>query len=81
MFVICYLLAALTTIAAVLIGGALTGHSLWENLGMALLAAVFLQVLILGYVIAATIGNTRGSRGAVPVSARESRHQLFTLPK
>lgn len=62
MFVICYLLAALTTTAVALIGGAAAGYSAWESLGMALLAVVFLQMVILGYVILATIRNTRGSR-------------------
>lgn len=81
MFVICYLLAALTTIAGALIGGAATGYSVWESLGMALLAVVFLQTLILGYVVATTIRNTRGSRDARPRTAQKSRNQLFILPK
>lgn len=67
MFIICYLLAALTTTAVALIGGAAAGYSAWESLGMALLAVVFLQMVILGYVILATIRNTRGSRATRPV--------------
>jgi hypothetical protein len=47
-------------------------------MGMALLAVVFLQMVILGYVILATIRNTRGSRATRPKTAR---NQLSIQPK
>lgn len=78
MFVICYLLAALTTTAVALIGSSVAGYSAWESLGMALLAVVFLQMVILSYVILATIRNTRGSRATRPKTAR---NQLSIQPK
>ena len=81
MFIICYLSVALTTIAGALIGGTMTGYSAWESLGMALLAMVFLQMLILGYVVATAIRNTRVSRGTLPRTAHELRNEVFILPK
>lgn len=78
MFVICYLLAALTTTAVALIGSSVAGYSAWESLGMALLAVVFLQMVILSYVILAAIRNTRGSRATRPKTAR---NQLSIQPK
>lgn len=76
MFVICYLLAALTTIAVALIGGTMTGYSAWESLGMALLASVFLQMLILGYVVATAISNTRESSVALQGTSHELRNEI-----
>ncbi len=38
MFIICYLMAALTTDRGGLIWGSAAGYSAWESLGMALLA-------------------------------------------
>lgn len=70
MFVICYLLAALTTTAVALIGGSAAGYSAWECLNIALLVVVFLQMVILSYVILATIRNTRRSRATQPRTAR-----------
>ena len=78
MFVICYLLAALTTTAVALIGSSVAGYSAWESLGMALLAVVFLQMVILSYVILATIRGCCGSRATRPKTAR---NQLSIEPK
>ncbi|OJH43706.1 hypothetical protein IE00_15580 [Paracoccus sp. SM22M-07] len=86
MFVVRYLMAALATILGALVGGAAMGFSLWQSIGMAFLAMIFLQVLILGYVVAAAIRITHASREAPPRHARsrdsrQSRDQLFSLPK
>lgn len=87
MFVVRYLMAALATILGALVGGATMGFSLWQSIGMAFLAMVFLQVLILIYVVvAAAIRTTHASREAQPRHARsrdsrQSRDQLFILPK
>lgn len=86
MFVVRYLMAALATILGALVGGAAMGFSLWQSIGMAFLAMIFLQVLILGYVVAAAIRTTHASREAPPRHARsrdsrQSRDQLFILPK
>lgn len=81
MFVIRYLIAALATIVAVLIGGDAMGYSLWQSAGMSFLAMVLLQVVILGYVIVVAIRSTRASRDVPPKDARKPRSQLFILPK
>lgn len=81
MFVIRYLMAALLTIVGALIMGDATGLSLAQSIGMAFLAVVFLQVLIVGYVIVTAIRTTRASKNALQRNAPQPRNQLFILPK
>lgn len=81
MFVVRYLVAAFAVLIGALIGGATTGFSLWQSLGMALLAMVFLQILILGYVIVTTIRSTKTPRKASRKQTQETLAQLFILPK
>ncbi|RJE78710.1 hypothetical protein [Paracoccus sp. JM45] len=82
MFVVRYLIAAIVTIVLALIGGIAMDYSVWTSIGIAFIAVVFLQILILGYVVFAMIKKTRASKDAVvPKDALETRPQLFILPK
>lgn len=83
MFVIRCLIAVLATISATLALCLGAGYSVWQSIGVAVLAAIFLQALVLCYVILCTI---RGARKSPRETAAQQDHphlgdQLFILPK
>lgn len=82
MFVVRYLLAALASIAGALTWGTAAEYSAWQIAGLAFLAVLVLQVLILGYVMVAAARRPRDPlQAASQQGARESRDQLVILPR
>ena len=88
MFVIRCLIAVLATMVVALTLGVWVGYSVWQSVGMALLAGAFLQVLALCYVILCTVGGAPrpSRRNASPARVPQQdvqnlRDQLFILPK
>jgi len=81
MSVIRYLMATLATIMGALVLGGVMGFSMWQNLAMAVCAVVFLQMLILAYVVVISVRATRATRKDPSKRTGKLRRQLFILPK
>jgi hypothetical protein len=82
MFIIRYLIAAFITIVIALMGGSTMGCSLWQSIGIAFVTMVFLQIVILAYVVVAMVHTIRASQDVVlSKDTQESSTQLFILPK
>lgn len=77
MFVVRYLMAALAVMAGVLAWGIAAGYSGWQIAGLAVLAVLGLQALILARVVVAAVRRARDSahRG------RKRCDQLVILPR
>ena len=76
MFVIRYLIAALASMAGVLVWGNAAGYSGWTIAGLALLIVLAMQALILAHVvIAARRNRDRGHKSP------ERPDQLVILPR
>lgn len=82
MFVIKIVMASLVTIVGALITGLALGNSVWLSVGLAVLAVVFLQALVLGYVVWVAVRKTPAEmQMRVLPRLRETGDQLFILPK
>lgn len=84
MFVIRLLLAALATILIALLAGGAMGFSPWQSAGFAVLAVVFLQMLVLAYVLQAGLRRVRTlapKPGSKPASRKNTSEQLSVLPE
>lgn len=84
MFVIRLLLAVLATILIALLAGGAMGLSAWQSAGFAVLAVVFLQMLVLAYVLQAGMRRMRQlspKAAAKPGSRKKTSENLSVLPE
>lgn len=77
MFVVRYLMAALAVLAGVLVWGSAVGYLAWQIAGLAFLAVLAMQALILAHVVLAVARTRRASSRRVP----GRRDQLVILPR
>ncbi|WP_405402114.1 hypothetical protein [Paracoccus sp. Ld10] len=68
-------------IAGALIGGAAMGYSVWESLGVAFLAVVFSQMLVLGFIVTSAIRATSRLGAKRPDESLGPCGKLYVLPK
>lgn len=81
MFVVRYLMVVLAVMAGISAWGIAAGYSAWQVLGMAFLAALVLQALILAYVGIAATRRGRGPSGGPSRGVRKRCDQLVILPR
>lgn len=81
MFVVRYLMVVLAVMAGISAWGIAAGYSAWQVLGMAFLAALVLQALILAYVGITVSREGRGPSGGPSHGLRKRSDQLVILPR